>query len=322
LLIYLLNLTMRLKFFTFLCMLSVQLNAQPYFELLNLNFAKQALSSFYKGGEQAKISNNWYLANINIPLKINSKNILILTLGWEQRKFSTVQAEEKLGYSSLKQSGFISGKDVTYETFYLPLSFQHVFRDSSKSLSGAMIYRYNKLRELKAGTSNDQFGGALIFGKKSSDRFTWKAGAYYNREFFGNYFIPLAGFEWNASARLNLWGLLPRNMVIDYAINKSVHGGFSYKGITESYRNNNVHGYFSITEGQLKLFCDIYLGKSPWVISLEAGQTGGREYEFFSGENQEKINKINPSEGSILRAGITYRVVTNKKFMTLLTPAN
>ena len=279
------------------------ISAQPYLDIATVQASGFPISGIYKGKNQTKITNDWWLANFNLPFKINSRNLILLSPGWEQRSFVNKDQDDV----------------ANYETMYLPVTFRHTLNDSSMTVSGTAIYRFNKARYVAFDSESDMFGGALLFTKKTSAKFTWKVGVYYNREFFGDYWLPLLGVDWQATDRLFIFGLLPKNFVIDYRLSNHFHTGFSYKGVQESYRENTEGSYFKITDGQVKLFTDYYFSKIPIVITLEAGQTLSSKYTYRQEQNEsEKI--YYPAENMLFRVGISYRFVTNKMFVTPQTP--
>ncbi len=290
---------MRLPALLLFLFLSLRLTAQPYLDLLSVQGSAFPSKGLYKGKDQGTVPNDWWMVNVNLPLKINARNVLILSPGWEQRSFV---------YKDLDLV-------ANYETEYLPVTYFHVFNDTTMAMSGTGIYRFNKARTVSFNGESDMLGGAVIFSKKASARFTWKAGLYYNKEFFGNYWLPLLGVDWRVTDRLFVMGLVPRNLIIDYCLSSHLHGGFAYKGLEESYREKNEGSYLKITNGQLKLFADYYFNKTPIVVTLEVGQTVASEYQQRAFENAP-VQKTNPAENILIRGGISYRFVTNKAFLT------
>ena len=274
--------------------------SQPYLDVLTVQGNAFPTSAIAKGKDDVHMSNDWWLVNLNLPFELNKRNLILLSPGWEHRS-----------YVFKDENKFVK----TYETVYLPVTFLHTFSDTSKNISATGIYRFNKLRDLPFNNQSDMIGGAVLYSKTVSETFTWKAGAYYNREFFGNLFLPLAGFEWKATPKLYVWGLLPNNFVIDYRLQSNLHIGCNVNAIIESYKEVQPGSYTKFSEEQLYLFCDYYLKKIPLIISLQAGHTVGRNYSYRANENAA-VTKYNPSESMIFHAGIAYRFVTNTKFIT------
>src|SRR5205814_8968360 len=127
-------------------------------------------------------------------------------------------------------------------------------------------------KPLQINDKTFQAGGAIIASHTVNNHFKYSFGAYYNREFFGDYFLPLVGIEWKASPRLHVFGLLPNDFTVDYRVNKAFHTGFVFKGITTSFRYSpsSYADYYRMDEGQLKLFADLYMTKTL-VLNVEGG---------------------------------------------------
>ena len=70
-------------------------------------------------------------------------------------------------------------------------------------------------------------GGFGLFGSTKIEKLKINAGLYYNHEFFGNQFLPLAGLDWMATGGQHVYGLLPRTMNPEYKINDKLHVGTS-----------------------------------------------------------------------------------------------
>ena len=152
-----------------------------------------------------------------------------------------------------------------------------------------------------------QWGGAFIATRILSAHLILKGGLYYNKEFFGNYFLPLIGGEWKPNERMSIFGLLPNNLFIDYKLSETIHTGFVFKGITASFRLKvtNNYDYIRMEEGQFKFFADYYVKKNI-VINIEAGHTLKREYGFGFLNKESTSAEFN--DGYLLKAGIYYRL--------------
>jgi hypothetical protein len=67
---------------------------------------------------------------------------------------------------------------------------------------------------------NNQAGGAVLLTYKKHPDLKYKFGLFYNREFFGNFFVPLAGIDWKINNRLQLFGVLPGNLVLERKVSR------------------------------------------------------------------------------------------------------
>ncbi len=289
---------MRNKLILLLSLLAFSANAQPYLELITLHATNESTSKLYKGKDDQQINNTWHLANLNAPIVINKRNIILFSPGYEYREFSS------------------KGICNNYYTLYFPLTYEYTFKDTINKISGTLIYRYNSIDKVKPGINNDMLGGAILYTHISNPKFDWKAGIYYNKEFFGDYFLPLFGFDWQANDRLFVWGLLPNNATLDYRFTNNIHGGINYYAPLESYYREGNDVNFTLLDPQLRLFVDYYIPKTPIALTLEVGHTMLREYKYHDDGATPEDVKINPTEGAILRAGISWRFTTNTAFKT------
>ena len=60
---------------------------------------------------------------------------------------------------------------------------------------------------------------------------SFKFGLYYNKEFFGNYFMPLIGLDWKIDAKNNLFGVLPGYMIFEHRVTSKILLWFCIPGI-------------------------------------------------------------------------------------------
>lgn len=272
--------------FVFIFTISQRLSAQPYFDVICLQGALTR-STGLVSNEKFDASTDWGSAQLSYPKKFSNRSILAITLGYDTWKIKS------------------TGSNHFYQSGYAPLTFIKPFSSDWK-ISFTGIPRFNK----EQGTSTEntwQFGGAVIITKKINEHLNLKAGLYYNKEFFGNYFLPLAGGEWKVNERLYIFGLLPNNLFVDYKLSEKVHTGFIYKGVTTTFRlkEENYFDYIRLQEGQLKLFVDFYITRKV-VINFEGGHTVAREYGFGFLDTKSYSAEFN--DGYLLKAGLYYRM--------------
>jgi hypothetical protein len=150
---------------------------------------------------------------------------------------------------------------------------------------------------------NWQMGGAILNTIRIRQHLKIKLGIYYNREFFSDFFIPLAGVEWRINDRTNLFGTLPNSLKFEYRISKRLYAGLIFKSITNSYREEADHGYYKIEDNHLGLYADFYL-PGKFVFMIEAGNTILREFK-----NRSNTDYSSFSEDSFLfKTGLYYRI--------------
>jgi hypothetical protein len=172
-------------------------NAQPYIDLINTRYLNSPNNGIWRQNEE-KIKINYYNFSTTLPLQFKNKNAFIFSPYYEQWEISS--------YYKFKT-----------KSWALPLSFLKNFKNNKWSLLATVIVRANKETAYNAGRGDFanyfyQYGGAVIGSYKKDGSLTFKAGLYYNKEFFGNFYMPLLGIDWKLNGRNNLFGVLPGNM--------------------------------------------------------------------------------------------------------------
>jgi len=280
-----------LKIFVCLCIFTSISKAQPYFDVASVQ-TSAANNFLVSDSAKEALKLNWFSVNINYPITLSKKNLLVTTVGYEQFLFESEQA--------------LLSK--TFNSIYVPLTLLHTWNDTTWNTSLTYIPKINSYSPVHVSDNTLQHGVAVIVTHIVNNHFKYSFGGYYNREFFGNYFLPLLGIEWKASKRLQVFGLLPNDLTADYKINKSLHTGVVYKGVTTSFRYKpiSVADYLRMEEGQLKLFADLYITKSI-VLNLEGGVIVARSYAL---QYKSPIDKpdFDVRESSIFKIGLYYRV--------------
>jgi hypothetical protein len=286
--------------------LTVPAFCQPFVDLINLRYQRLP-GVAYIGDEQKKMRIDQFTANMNLPIELKNKDVFIAGASFDNLKFTsdrtfisdrTYILEQKDLYAANLQLGFLRhGKTGKWKTLFIALP---------KISSDRFSFTKDAL----------QMGGLLLFTKKSYETFAFKFGLYYNREFFGNFFMPLAGLEWKVNKRLNIFGILPGSMNLEYKFNKKVYGGFSYQCITASYRvHQNSEKYF-VRNGdrfwghnQLKAYANYYLTKNI-ILFMEAGLAIQRKFQLYN-TNNEAINDAyihTTHNGFLFNGGLAFRV--------------
>lgn len=284
----------RLLFLSFI-LLSSTTAGQPVFDVASCNYMGEKASS-----SNSKSANGlqFFSAEINLPITWNNRNITVINPVYEWHSFTwgedSAETHEDLHDYACWLSHRLALNDTT-QYFLFAGGVRH-YAEVSLSPNDATI--------------TPAF--AVLYGKQVNKRFSWQAGGYYSREFFGHYWLPLLGYEWQASKRLYTWGILPKFAVVDFALTRSLHACFFYKGVTDSYRIRQ-DDYFTWIEGQARLGFEYYLPKLPVTFTFDVGQTAAKEY-FAYDHLSDAEYELKPANGLIFHAGIQLRVITNKDF--------
>ncbi len=164
-----------------------------------------------------------------------------------------------------------------------------------------------------------QMGGIALFTYKKKENLKYHFGLYYNREFFGDYFMPLLGIDWKINNHVNLFGDMPANMNLEYKISKSFYTGVSYLTLLGTYRMNNgmyvLNGDRLLGDNQFKVFINCYIANHI-VWYLEGGQTYAHTYQLYNQNNEaETTNPVYQKnmDGLFFNTGIAFRFRTDTK---------
>ena len=159
-----------------------------------------------------------------------------------------------------------------------------------------------------------QMGGLFLVTRKFRPGLHVKAGMYYNKEFFGNFFLPLLGIDWKINDKMNLFGILPGNMVFEHKFREKLAWGGVFRTFTNSYRivEGSLVGFDNfvrVNDIQAGIYGDFYITKKV-VFNLEAGHTIFRNIssavEGESGKNN--LHSLAESDNFYFKASLQYRL--------------
>ncbi len=306
---YLMNIPRRLLAIVFLAACTCTLQAQPYVDILDLGW-QQYQPVNYKSIDGAKLRSHQMTGNLFLPLVRKNKDVLIVGGGF---------SKTDLQYSH--PSSDIEGREEFYQ-LSMPLGGTKRWRSGDESYQKwqtlfLVIPRISS--DMKELTAEDlQLGGVVVCTYQKQENLSYKFGLYYNREYFGNFFMPLAGLDWRVGDRLNIFGVLPGSMNIEYRIGKRFYTGLAYRSITTSYRLSTAQNSPYVREGhnfwghnQLMGFWDWYPMKKI-VISTKLGHTSWRNYRLFHRNTKitrEHSTTYNPiQDGFFATLTLAYRI--------------
>lgn len=301
-----------------------QLKAQPFVDILNIRYQRFP-NTPYDNNANASLITEQVTANFFLPLQLKNKDVIVIGSSFDKFKFQ---------YDSVNNSK----TSFLYATS-LQLGGVKQWKDGKWS---ALMLIIPRIRSdwVKLSKKHYQLGGVALFTYTKNSTMKYKFGFYYNREFFGNYFVPLAGFEWKVNEKLNIFGVLPGSMNIEYKLKKSLYTGIAYKSITTSYRLSDSLDSYYVREGhrfwgywQLKGFVNYYPappnkeGKGILknvALFAEFGGTSWRRYEVYkNGMVNKKYPVTEPKsfypvyrifkKGVFFNVGIALRVRLDKE---------
>jgi len=278
-----------------LSLLSNMGKAQPYIDLVQ---------GFFQGAppttETKTFTHYRFQANLPIVMK-KSKDIILINPIWEGRSIVFKDAPS----STTRLNGFI-----TWFTYTRQLG-------KGRSLTLAAIPRWNGEPSIQ-WSQGFQMGGAGLYTWRQNPKLEFKVGLYYNREFFGNFFIPLAGLDWTFNKKDRLFGTLPGFLTYEHRINDRVAWGGAFRTFTNSYRlyvppyanPTRPRDYFRVDDNQLGAYADLYL-TPKWVLNLEAGFSILRKLRLGRSYERPDLERENITT-TYIRASFQYRLRLDK----------
>jgi len=293
----------KIIFLSALFLFSLKGISQPYVDLVNTS--AQSLQSRYKDALNSKNTTTTYFLNLTIPLVLDSQNTFIVRFYGEDLQ------------STIKNHLYTQTNNL-YSAL-IPIGLQHETRNKKWKLMGLVMPKLSSDFKDKIGSYDLQLGAYGLATYIINKKLKIKAGLFYNREFFGNFFVPLFAIDWDATDRLKLYGILPTTYRIEYAIVKQkLYAGLAFKSYTRSYRLSDAnHDYVKNAELQAKAFVDLYI-KKKFVLFAEFGRTiNYSPLEYLYQTKTEVLN--NPVYSKIQDAfffnvGLAFRIRNDFKY--------
>ncbi len=217
------------------------------------------------------------------------------------------------------KSSVISNYSSSLTSIYLPIGFQFVSTNKKWKTITIVVPKIASDFRDRISTKDVQLGGIFLENYIINDKLKIKAGLYYNREAFGNFFVPLAAIDWQATDRISLYGILPTNYKLEYNLIKNrLYSGLGFKSFTRSFRlekqlNND---YVRYDEIQLKYFIDYFLYKRILIYG-EIGYSLGKnplQYTFTTKSRTDENLVYTPTKNAVIfNLGVAYRLRVDLK---------
>src|SRR4030095_3457394 len=251
------------------------MSAKPYLDIVRLNYTYSPQKGLNE--KKSPLESNFFTADVTLPIELKKGGDAFII-----NPFFT------------NNTGEVSTKDFHVTSKALLVGFLKKDIFPNWNLLSSFIVRRNT--EVDIESKDDwQYGGVILTTWKKKEDVSFKFGLYYNREFFGNYFMPLVGLDWRIDSKNNLFGVLPGYMIFEHKVASRFYYGFAFRALTNSYREETVEpclsgdcsgkNYLRIDDNPLGIYADTYLSKKI-VLSTEAGYTILRRYRYgFKGED-------------------------------------
>lgn len=281
------------KLFVLFTLLPFVMKAQPFIDIINASF--QEFKSTYDDSLRSKSNIRNYNLNICYPKVFKNDNTFFTRLGAEQLTSSIGNSHYSLYAFSLHAGFQFVNKSKKWKTMVMGIS-----RISS---------------DLQDDLSKDiQFGGLTLFTRVVHDSLKIKFGLYYNREFFGNFFVPLVGIDWKATDHINVYGILPNNLRVEYDFGEGFYAGIGYKNYQRSYRlfSGFDNDFVRVKESQVKLFAEFFVRKKV-IFFAELGYALKYSLVQYGEINKKEKHLDHPvytpvKSNFFLNGGLAYRL--------------
>jgi hypothetical protein len=191
-----------------------------------------------------------------------------------------------------------------YSSITLPVGMQVQLKNPKLKFTGLII---PKIAGADLGASFShvfQIGAYSLFTVTESEKFRYKFGLYYNREFFGNFFVPLVGVDWRVTDRFSVFGTLPQSFKASFSIVPSrLNAGLAFRSMTRSFRGEDSNTFVRYNELQFKTFFDFYISKKN-VVFVEAGYFLGKAPLMYNNSDTK-----NPVVSNLLKEGQAFPLI-------------
>jgi len=279
----------------FLCTFISAIHAQPFADIVT--FSYQTFSGPYNDFDSQKNRTDNYVLNFFVPKEFKNGNIFLFRLN-----------------SEYIQTNQISSYKYAVAGISLPVGFQLTTKNKKwKTVLIAIPKLASDFRD-KIDKRDMQMGGIVLQNYVYNEKLKFKAGLYYNREAFGNFFVPLAGIDWRVNDKINFYGIMPTNYKIEFNLLKNkLYTGVNFKSYTRSFRlsRSQNNDYVRYNEIQVKAFLDYFIYKKILMFG-EIGYALGKspiQYAY----NTDQLAQANPvfaqvKNGMVFNIGLAYRL--------------
>ena len=286
----------KLAFLLFLFLLQNG-KAQPYVDIANFNY--QNFSAVNKKNPALENKTEIYSLGVFLPKELKNGNTLLFRINSESIKSSITPRIDEV---------------ATISSISIALGYQWLSKN--KKWKSVLMGIPKVASDFKSAIRcrDFQYGFLFIQNYKWSSNLQLKAGLYYNKEAFGDFFVPLVGVDWKASDRWQFFGILPTNYRIEYAIaKKKWFTGVNFKAFTRSFQLSTAQksDYVRFDEVVLKGFLEYQCFKNA-VLFAELGRSFGKsplQYEHTSNAQSFASPIYAPIENySLFSLGFAYRI--------------
>jgi len=278
---------------SFITLIKAVLYSQPYLDLVKLNYTYSPLKGV--NDKKSPLQSNFFTADVTLPIELKKGGDAIII-----NPFFT------------NNTGEVSTTDFHVTSKALLVGFLKKDIFPNWNLLSSFIVRRNTEVDIETD-DNWQYGGIILATWKKNEDVSFKFGMYYNKEFFGNYFMALVGLDWKIDSKNNLFGVLPGYMIFEHKVASKFYYGFAFHAFTNSYREQIIDplsggsNYLRIDDNPLGIYADTYLSKKI-VLSAEAGYTILRRYRYGYKYDDIHFKTDYKNDNFYVKASLAYRL--------------
>lgn len=254
-------------------LIAIQASAQRHIDLFS--------SSYIRNSTQV----DYYNANATVPIQSKSKKTILLLQPY---------------YDYWQVTGSTVLKERRFKGIGIPVTIIRSFDNENWQAILSVVFRDH---DMENHAATNQYGSAVLLGFRKSNSLNYKLGLYYNREYFGNFLMPLFGIDWQISKNTQLFGVLPGSLTFEYRIKYNLYTGAAFRAVTTSYRLPDKD-YLRIDDNRIGIFADIYLTRNI-VLNAEAGHSVFRRFQTG---NELQKSELPIDDHFYLRFQLAYRL--------------
>ena len=204
------------------------------------------LSKLDSAGNKIYIQDNFL--NFFAPINFGKGNVLLLRLNTERLSVST--------YDSVRTTKALY-------SIATPFGLQLASKSQLWKYTTVIIPKLNT--DFNGKLDQDfQLGAYFIVTRIVNKDLTLRLGIYYNKECFGDFWLPLVGADWKINDKVQVYGTLPSSLRVEYKLNKHWNIGLNFRAFLRSYRlnANNANDYIWARENQIKFYLERFIYKN------------------------------------------------------------
>lgn len=209
-----------------------------------------------------------FSSDITLPIVLKNENVFLTGIIYDQTTLNT---------SDNKSTVYTINPKIGYKI------------NHSEKLSSTWVVLPKISSDLKnIDNKHYQFGGVGLLSIKKSENFTYKFGAYFNKELFGPFAVPLVGFYYlSKNQKFEANFTLPIAASMNYKIHKNIATGLTFNAFVRSYQLGELTNSYLVKSSN-ELYGTLQFNFLPVVIESQVGYSIGRSYRAYT--NEDKID--------------------------------